>query len=80
MTKLLKLTSLLAAVAALIITMALPGTYAKPEYTKKEKQSCKYCHSSKKPTSDDLTEAGKYYRDHDHSLKGYKPKEEKPKS
>jgi len=79
MKKLFKLLSLMGAVAILAVSAAMPGTYAKPEYSKKEKQSCKYCHSSKKPTKDELTEAGKYYRDHDHSLKGYKEKDEKPK-
>lgn len=74
MSKLLKLISLISAVVIVALSVAMPGTYAKPEYTKKEKQSCKYCHSSSKPSNDDLTVAGKYYKDHDHSLEGYKPK------
>jgi hypothetical protein len=36
---------------------------AKPEYTKKEKKACTFCHVSGK--SKELNEAGKYYRDHD---------------
>ena len=74
MKKLIKLLSLMSAVAVLAVTVATSGTYAKPEYTKKEKQSCKYCHSSAKPSKEDLSEAGKYYHEHDHSLKGYKEK------
>ena len=45
---------------------------AKPEYTKKEKKACTFCHVSAK--SKDLNDAGQYYKDHDHSLEGYKPK------
>ncbi len=48
---------------------------AKPEYTKKEKKGCTFCHVSAK--SKELNEAGQYYRDHGHSLEGYKPKDEK---
>ena len=49
-----------------------PG-YAKPEYSKKEKKGCTFCHITMgKP---DLNEAGKYYKDHDHSLEGYTPKQ-----
>jgi hypothetical protein len=44
---------------------------AKPEYTKKEKKACTFCHVSAK--SKELNEAGKYYKDHDHSLDGYQP-------
>jgi hypothetical protein len=74
MKRLLKLMSLIGAVALLTVSASLPGTYAKPDYSKKEKKSCKYCHSSSKPSKDDLNEAGKYYKDHNHSLDGYTPK------
>jgi hypothetical protein len=65
-----------------LLKMMLPGsvlaagimlnvitTSAKPEYAKKEKKGCTYCHvtAGKK----DLNDAGKYYADHDHSLDGY---------
>ena len=50
-------------------------SYAKPEYTKKEKKACTYCHVTAK--SKELNEAGKYYKDHNHSLEGYVPKTEK---
>jgi hypothetical protein len=46
---------------------------AKPEYTKKEKKACTFCHVSAK--SKDLNDTGQYYKDHDHSLEGYKPKD-----
>ena len=41
-------------------------SYAKPEYTKKEKKGCTFCHVS---GSKELNDAGKYYKEHDHSLK-----------
>jgi hypothetical protein len=52
-------------------------SYGKPEYTKKEKKACTYCHVTAK--SKELNEAGKYYKEHDHSLEGYQPKEEPKK-
>jgi len=49
-----------------------PG-YAKPEYSKKEKKGCTFCHVTMgKP---ELNDAGKYYKDHDHSLEGYAAKQ-----
>ena len=51
---------------------AKPG-FAKAEYSKKEKKGCTFCHVAMgKP---DLNDAGKYYKDHDHSLEGYAPKQ-----
>jgi len=52
------------------LTVATTRSDAKPEYTKKEKKACTYCHVSAK--TKDLNDAGKYYQDHDHSLDGYK--------
>ena len=49
--------------------------YAKPEYSKKEKKGCTFCHV--KMGSKDLTDAGKYYKEHNHSLEGYKAPEKK---
>lgn len=46
---------------------------AKVEYTKKEKKACVYCHVTAK--SKELNDAGKYYKEHNNSLEGYKPKE-----
>jgi len=48
---------------------------AKPEYAKKEGKPCTFCHV--KMGSKDLNDAGKYYKEHDHSLKGYKAPEKK---
>ena len=61
--------------AVVLVLGAVLGStcsYGKPEYTKKEKKACTYCHVSAK--SSELNEAGKYYKDHDHSLEGYEAK------
>lgn len=53
------------------VWMSVKTSYAKPEYAKIEKKACTYCHvTAGKP---DLNDAGNYYKDHDHSLDGYKP-------
>jgi hypothetical protein len=44
-------------------------SFGKAEYTKKEKKGCTFCHVS--AGSKDLNAAGKYYKDHNHSLQGY---------
>ena len=44
---------------------------AKPEYTKKEKKSCTFCHTAQ--GKKELNEAGDYYKDK-HTLEGYTPK------
>ena len=44
-------------------------SYAKPEYTKREKKTCTFCHVSS--NSKELNDAGKYYEEHDHPLEGY---------
>jgi hypothetical protein len=46
---------------------------AKMEYSKKEGKPCSYCHSGSPPSAKNLNDAGKYYKDHNHSLEGYKP-------
>jgi len=48
---------------------------AKPEYAKKEGKSCTFCHV--KMGSKELNDAGKYYKEHKHSLEGYKAPEKK---
>src|ERR1700686_2545423 len=50
------------------------ASVARPEYTRKTKKECLYCHP---PDSFQLTEPGRYYRDH-RTLDGYEPKP-KPK-
>jgi len=51
-------------------------SYGTPEYAKKEKKSCVFCHtkmvSDKAEMAKNQTDAGKYYKEHDHSLDGYK--------
>ena len=42
------------------------ASYGKPEYAKKEKQSCAYCHV--KAGAKDLNDTGKCYQTNDHSL------------
>jgi len=41
----------------------------KPEYSKKEGKACTFCHV--KLGSKELTAAGQYYQEHNHSLVGY---------
>jgi hypothetical protein len=57
------------AAAALLMVNAL--AIAKPEYTRRTSKDCGYCHQ---PPGYNLNAAGKYYADHNHSLKGYAPK------
>ena len=51
---------------------------AKPDFTKKERKSCDFCHTGSW-TSGQYTPAGVYYRDH-HTLKGYQPPKDDGKS
>jgi hypothetical protein len=51
------------------------ATFGKQEYAKKEKKACTFCHGkveAKENMPKNLTDAGKYYQSHDHSLDGYK--------
>ncbi|MBZ5729324.1 MAG: hypothetical protein LAP87_30655 [Acidobacteriia bacterium] len=51
------------------------ATYGKQEYAKKEGKKCVDCHAKvegKDAMNKNLTDMGKYYKDHDHSLDGYK--------
>ncbi len=53
------------------------ATYGKPEYAKKEDKKCNFCHGGmggKDVMQKNLTDAGKYYKEHDHKLDGYKGK------
>jgi hypothetical protein len=49
---------------------------ARPDYTRRTKQECSYCHP---PGGWYLNDAGKYFRDH-RNLEGYKPPAEPPKT
>jgi hypothetical protein len=48
------------------------NSYSKPEYTKAEKKACAFCHVDSKAKPKELTDAGNYYKEHSHSLEGYK--------
>ena len=63
---------LLLSLAALIAVSVGMG---KAEYSKKEGKACTFCHPPGK--FKELTDAGKYYKDHNHSLEGYKAAEKK---
>lgn len=56
-----------AVITGTLLTLAT----AKPEYSKKEGKNCAFCHV--KMGSKELNDAGKYYKEHNHSLEGYKP-------
>lgn len=45
----------------------------KQEFAKKEGKACTFCHPAGK--FKELTEAGKYYKEHNNSLEGYKASE-----
>jgi hypothetical protein len=49
------------------------SSFAKPEYVKTTKKACSYCHVDSKVKPKELTEAGKYYKEHS-SLDGYAEK------
>ena len=51
---------------------------AKPDYTKKTRKPCEYCHNGGWATGK-LTEAGAYYKDHG-TFKGYQPKAQPKKT
>jgi cytochrome c553 len=52
------------------------ASYGTAEYAKKEKKSCTFCHAKmvadKAEMAKNQTDAGKYYKEHNHSLDGYK--------
>jgi hypothetical protein len=57
-----------------LLVMASLGL-TKPAFTKKEGKPCTFCHPAGK--FKELTEAGKYYKEHNYSLEGYKASEQK---
>jgi len=61
---------------AIAVGMVTQPVHAKPEYTRKTTKACAFCHQ---PPGYNLNDAGKYYADHNHSLKGYiQPPKPKP--
>jgi hypothetical protein len=57
-------------VAGMFWASATP-IYATPAYAKTEGKACTYCHVT--TGQPELNAAGKYYAEHNHSLKGYPP-------
>lgn len=56
--------------SAIVLAVGAREASAKPEYTRKTSKDCSYCHQ---PPGYNLNDAGKYYADHNHSLKGFTP-------
>jgi len=74
--RLLKVLIALSVFCGCLLTLAT----AKPEYAKKEVKPCTFCHAkmgSAEVMGKELTDAGKYYKEHKHSLDGYKAPEKK---
>jgi len=63
---------LLPAVVLIASVMLTATSYAKPEFTKSTKKVCTFCHIDAKAKPKELTEAGKYFKEHNNSLDGYK--------
>lgn len=64
----------------LLFTIAVLMTFtasATKEDAKKSGKACTYCHEKGNPKT--LTDAGKYYKEHDKSLEGYKEPAQKEK-
>ena len=59
---------------ALVLGVMAVGRIAEasPDYTKKERKKCVYCHDGGW-TSGKLTAAGRYFLAHNRSLKGFTP-------
>jgi len=55
-----------------VTLLAVPFAISTPEYSKKEQKQCTFCHTAMGKA--DLNDAGKYYRDHEHSFKGFDDK------
>jgi hypothetical protein len=60
----------LASALLAILCSGASGASAKPEYTRRTSKDCSFCHM---PPGYNLNEAGRYYQEHQHSLKGYVP-------
>jgi hypothetical protein len=60
---------LVPALLAITFFVTAPAA-AKPEYTRRTSKECSFCHM---PPGYNLNDAGKYYQEHQHSLKGYVP-------
>ncbi len=66
-----RLSLILVPAAIVVAALVNPRTStARPEYTRRTKKECGFCHP---PGGYTLNDAGKYYRDH-RTLDGFKPK------
>ena len=64
--KLFKILLAGAVLSALLVSFST----AKPDYAKKESKKCVDCYQGGNPKK--LNALGQYYKDHNHSLEGYK--------
>lgn len=53
------------------LVVSSTSSYGKPEYVKTTKKACTFCHVDSKAKPKELTEAGKYFKEHK-SLDGFK--------
>jgi hypothetical protein len=58
------------AILAAGLIVSSPFSFGKPDYMKKEKKGCTYCHNA--PSKRELNEVGKCYAEHGHSLEACK--------
>ena len=70
--KLIKL-ALAVVLAGALISVNTNSSFATPADTKATKKACTFCHVNAKGGKD-LTDAGKYYKEHGKSLEGYTAK------
>jgi hypothetical protein len=54
------------------LIVSSPFSSAKPDYMKREKKTCVYCHNA--PNKNSLNDMGKCYAEHGHSLDRCDPK------
>jgi|GEM_PF-772347 len=59
------------ALAAISISSFSNIALSRPEYAAREKKDCTFCHTAT-PSAQTLNKAGRYYRTHGYSLKGYR--------
>jgi hypothetical protein len=69
MRRVIQIAALASAIFVAFFFAPAPGA-AKPEYSRRTQKECTFCHPR---DSWNLTEAGKYFRDHHYSLQGYTP-------
>jgi hypothetical protein len=62
-----------------VLALGVRPATANPDWTKKERKQCVYCHVGTWD-SGKYTEAGQYYKDHQFSFKGYVPKPDSAKT